>query len=565
VVDDCDRMVGHCGASETVTADFAPSVSGLPSAALTAKGSFCGLEVTKEPPNSVILVDDVLDVNGMRQGEPGYSNPEITPGDRILTIDGRAAEHVSTNELHSFLRGSLHSVVEIGLAHPVTSETYTVHLSRHATAVPSNFGVPTTSQEMKRPDTVLGRYALHDHAPSQSQRTTPRPDTALGRYAPDDHAAARSYAGSVGNPDHDEALVGVGILMQQDPQDGALYVKSCVRGGAAARSGKFFEGDRIIVVDGHSCAEASVAQAREMIVGIEGTVVRIVLQNPIGDQYEVSLTRGTAEYLDRTSDPGPSRTQALLNSANMTLEKLNPQRSAPLSELSASNRGEHREKEKLRLRNTELEMEVANLQTVVARLQQQVDFERGSAKSVSHEVELIQKKYSDQIRDLHSTLNVSEKKRRDAEQQCSNQQHREATVHEAIERAKEQADQREKFYGDLCTKLEEERNHFEALLVSEKEARIRSDDERRQAEQTLDRMMREIDRIKTAERRRRDVEGQLLQRMNDSEGQLREAKSEEERVRLHSIENVQIFSQWQNDFFSSKTSQEAEVDNYFLA
>ena len=29
--------------------------------------------------------------------------------------------------------------------------------------------------------------------------------------------------------------------------------------------------------------------------------------------------------------------------------------------------------------------------------------------------------------------------------------------------------------------------------------------------------------------------------------------------------NAQIFTQWQNDFFSDKTSQEAEVENYFLA
>ena len=39
----------------------------------------------------------------------------------------------------------------------------------------------------------------------------------------------------------------------------------------------------------------------------------------------------------------------------------------------------------------------------------------------------------------------------------------------------------------------------------------------------------------------------------------------QERVRMHSIENAQIFTQWQNDFFSNKTSQEAEVDSYFLA
>ena len=40
-------------------------------------------------------------------------------------------------------------------------------------------------------------------------------------------------------------------------------------------------------------------------------------------------------------------------------------------------------------------------------------------------------------------------------------------------------------------------------------------------------MLGEIERIKAAERRRREMEERLLQRMNESEGQLREAKAEE--------------------------------------
>ena len=54
-----------------------------------------------------------------------------------------------------------------------------------------------------------------------------------------------------------------------------------------------------------------------------------------------------------------------------------------------------------------------------------------------------------------------------------------------------------------------------------------ADDERRQAEYTLERMLGEIERIKAAERRRREMEERLLQQMNESEGQLREAKAEE--------------------------------------
>jgi chromosome segregation ATPase len=249
----------------------------------------------------------------------------------------------------------------------------------------------------------------------------------------------------------------------------------------SARSGKIEEGDRIVSVDGQSCADTPVSQAREMIVGIQGTTVRIAFLKPQGDHYQCLLTRGTAEYLEQVSSASTSqlqvsRTEALLKSANLTLERL--QRSAPTQPSPVSPREEEGsskvrgENEKLRLRNTELEMEVSNLQSVVVRLQQQIDFERGSAKSVSHEVELIQKKYSDQIRDLHNMLNESEKARRDAELQLSLQQKRESAVHDAVQKAKEQAEQREQYYTDLCNKLEEERNDYESLCNQEKLARI---------------------------------------------------------------------------------------------
>ena len=539
--------------------EFTPSISGPPSAVSPPlseahnHSGYCGLEVSRAPPHTIVGVDSALDVNGVRQGAKGYANPDITPGDRIVRVDGRAAEDASTNELQSMLKGSLHSVVELELAHPTTGAHYTVYLSRHTVDAPASaqalpefilhsekepepekayLGLQVTDRlphAITAVDDVVDENFVRQGDPGYANPTIHVGDLILqvdGRSCthvtvddmhemlrgsmntPVDVTLARShdhsqtytvrvmrhryhsvdaleegpvgnsgrqspYNGSIGHPgDADETLVGVGILMQQDPHDGALYVKSCVRGGSAQRSGQIAEGDRIMSVDGQTCAGTKVAQAREMIVGIQGTVVRIALRNAQGHDFDVSLTRGTADYLDQITPvtiPGSSRAEALLRSANQTLQRLQP----PIDE-STLIREEFRENERLRQRNTELEMEVANLQSVVARLQQQVDFERGSAKSVSHEVELIQKKYSDQIRDLHSMLNESEKARRDAEMKVSDNQKRETSVHEAIERAKEQADQREKFYGDICTKLEEERNHLEALLVQEKEARIRS-------------------------------------------------------------------------------------------
>ena len=60
---------------------------------------FLGLEVTKQPPHAVVAVDDLRDRHLVSQGEPGYSNPVVGVGDRILAVGGRPAEHVPVQEL----------------------------------------------------------------------------------------------------------------------------------------------------------------------------------------------------------------------------------------------------------------------------------------------------------------------------------------------------------------------------------------------------------------------------------------------------------------------------------
>jgi C-terminal processing protease CtpA/Prc len=52
-------------------------------------------------------VDDLVDTNMMRQGERGYSNEIIAPGDLILQIDGRDAQMVSVDDLHKMLNGKI--------------------------------------------------------------------------------------------------------------------------------------------------------------------------------------------------------------------------------------------------------------------------------------------------------------------------------------------------------------------------------------------------------------------------------------------------------------------------
>ena len=61
---------------------------------------FAGLEVTEQPPHAVVAIDDLVDPHFVTQGDPGYSNPTVHVGDRILAVAGRPAEHVPVRELH---------------------------------------------------------------------------------------------------------------------------------------------------------------------------------------------------------------------------------------------------------------------------------------------------------------------------------------------------------------------------------------------------------------------------------------------------------------------------------
>ena len=99
--------------------------------AVTEEGGFVGLQVTEVPPHFVKQVNDLVDRNFVRHDQPGYRNPKIVPGDRILQIDGRDAEHAPLDALHKMLKGPLHSTVLLSLARKDTGERYLVEALRH--------------------------------------------------------------------------------------------------------------------------------------------------------------------------------------------------------------------------------------------------------------------------------------------------------------------------------------------------------------------------------------------------------------------------------------------------
>ena len=81
---------------------------------------------------NAIGVQDLVDVHFVRHDEAHYANSHIAPGDRIISVDGKHAEDVSVDVLHSMLAGPLHSAVNITLARPHTGQKYSVVVLRHS-------------------------------------------------------------------------------------------------------------------------------------------------------------------------------------------------------------------------------------------------------------------------------------------------------------------------------------------------------------------------------------------------------------------------------------------------
>ena len=77
-------------------------------------------------------VHDLLDRDGHHHDAPGYSNPRIAPGDRILRVDDMQCENVSVETLHRMLSGVVHTPVKIALARISDGTSYSVTVLRHA-------------------------------------------------------------------------------------------------------------------------------------------------------------------------------------------------------------------------------------------------------------------------------------------------------------------------------------------------------------------------------------------------------------------------------------------------
>ena len=89
-------------------------------------------QVTKRSPFVVLKVDDLMDKNGVMQGEPSYTNAAVLANDRLLLVGGVCVEKTTVVQLHDLLGGPIDSIVELVFCRAQTGEQYSIQARRHA-------------------------------------------------------------------------------------------------------------------------------------------------------------------------------------------------------------------------------------------------------------------------------------------------------------------------------------------------------------------------------------------------------------------------------------------------
>eukprot|EP00961_Rhodomonas_salina_P275258 3718479-Rhodomonas_salina.1 len=108
-------------------------------APVDSRPGFIGMSITKETPHVVLAVEDVVDENMRRQGEPGYSNPEVSPGDILRAVAGVDVMTASAGLLSDHIAGQSNSSVTLLLSRP-SGEQYQVRFAPTQASCAHPFG-----------------------------------------------------------------------------------------------------------------------------------------------------------------------------------------------------------------------------------------------------------------------------------------------------------------------------------------------------------------------------------------------------------------------------------------
>ena len=96
----------------------------------TGQRGFVGLNLTKSQPFVVLGAQDIMDHAGVLQGNAGYSNVHVQPGDQLVRVDGHGVEFCGIKSLQHMLGGQLGSIVELVFSR--NGSLFSIRALRHA-------------------------------------------------------------------------------------------------------------------------------------------------------------------------------------------------------------------------------------------------------------------------------------------------------------------------------------------------------------------------------------------------------------------------------------------------
>jgi len=97
---------------------------------------------------------------------------------------------------------------------------------------------------------------------------------------------------------------GVGLLLGEQKDSSIVSVKQVVPRGSADRTGRIRVGDQILRVGNTDGTGLGVTDLRNLIIGEQGSTVRLTLRNEMGEVMELDLVRGTPEFFDSMGGGG---------------------------------------------------------------------------------------------------------------------------------------------------------------------------------------------------------------------------------------------------------------------
>ena len=109
---------------------------------------------------------------------------------------------------------------------------------------------------------------------------------------------------------------GVGLLLGEHKDSSVVMVKQVVPRGSADRTGRIRVGDQILRVGATDATGLGVTDLRNLIIGEQGSSVRLTLRNELNEVFELDLVRGTPEFFDSALGGAPPQQLGLSGSLN---------------------------------------------------------------------------------------------------------------------------------------------------------------------------------------------------------------------------------------------------------